>query len=806
MMRKSKLVLAVLAVTMAACTGLTSCGTDVASSGSDPKESGSASQPAEFSAPVVTATPAEIEITQGTPEEEYNLLYGVSVTDEYDTGLTATIESDDNFDVDVIGEYTITYKATNSKGKSGTATRKVKVVQPPASLVLQAEKALDTKWTGGTELKFAHDLFYSLTENKTYETYMKGVFYNSTESTIVLDIPGGGGEAAIVDEHGTVIEGRDGANGYLMNAENPQRVGSTVKNFTYNGAEYSVATATFRYMQIPAKGYAVVVTTGMMGEGFDYDGRSFINKNVIYQYGVSVRLYWEDKPTEYLTNYVDKGPTVTPPSKITLAQGTSLADAKASVLAGITITDDNGTFDPADDIKTGFTPAIVSDGGYNADTEGTYAFTLEVSDAKGNKTTFTRTVEVAGNVTDVTIGDKTISVKDIVIRQNTALAEADYKAVDLVIYTKEYTGEIVDDKYGQAFVVNESTGAIVRIYDGANAKYYDAENDKGSQPTELGLTQSNYISKAFASLTEGETLVIAPRYSLNNNATYTFFLGNRNIGEVMTIGNYMFGSKIITAGAASTTLKVVRDTKVTWTDNMLAVYTFGYTGGFNANGYGEAIVLDTAGKIVRVYDGANGRYRDADNKDGIVDATKCTSAGYLNEGFASLREGETLLVVPNAAPNVARGWATSNLRTIGAQVTISGVVLNDRTVTAGTVSKSFKIMIDTKVAWEDNMIAVYTFGYEGGFNANGYGEAIVLDATGKIVRVYDGANGRYRDADHTEGITDETKCTSAGYLTQAFDSLQEGETLLVIPNSGTNAARKWAIDNLRDVGKQVTIA
>ena len=109
----------------------------------------------------------------------------------------------------------------------------------------------------------------------------------------------------------------------------------------------------------------------------------------------------------------------------------------------------------------------------------------------------------------------------------------------------------------------------------------------------------------------------------------------------------------------------------TTADYAVFIYNYGFSGTLVSNGYGVAAVVDASGKIVRVYDGANGRYRDAENPSGIVDATKCTSAGYVSEAFASLQEGEYMIVFPNdGGENVARAWALNNARTVGAEVTL----------------------------------------------------------------------------------------------------------------------------------------
>ena len=113
---KKKFMFAFLTLAMAACLAVgASCGGGGdSSSGNTPSSSeqdsgGTASpsdsQTGEYSAPIITVTPDKVEIYQG---DEIELLYGVSVSDEYDSDLRATITDDDGFNKDVIGEYTIT--------------------------------------------------------------------------------------------------------------------------------------------------------------------------------------------------------------------------------------------------------------------------------------------------------------------------------------------------------------------------------------------------------------------------------------------------------------------------------------------------------------------------------------------------------------------------------------------------------------------------------------------------------------------------------------------------------------------------
>lgn len=842
-MRHKKLLFTALAFALTLCTatGVAACGNDKPDN-NDPK-------PGEqtFTKPKITIASGmeTLEITQGTPEDEINLLVGITVADDYDSDLKATIADDGGFDANTVGTYTVKYKATNSKGETTEITRTVKVVKAPSALVLKAEKAIDSNWTDGAIMKFSHDLFYTLTADATYEDHKNGVFYNASESSVVLSIAGGGGEAAILTKNGMVIEGRDGANGALMNIDHPQRVGSAAKSFVYDDVEYSVANDTYKYMTIPAGGFAVVVTTGMMGQGFNYDGRSFINKNVIYQYGTSVQLYWEDEPETVLTPYADKAPIVRNCPALTVALGTTEADMRALAVSGISVSDDNGTFDVSDDI-TNLQINIENIGGYNGDQSGEYTVDMNVSDANGNITRFTRKVIVADNVTNVSIGSAKTGIENIVIKQNVTVA--DYTKVDFVIYTKEFTGTVADSAYGQAFVIDDASSKIVRIYDGANAKYYDAENTSGvaGSSLETPLTQQNFITLAFASLGDGETLVIAPRYGMHNNATYTLLLGNRKINETFSVDGYTFGMKTVTAGTAKAQFKVLKNT--TWSNapGVVMVYTKAYQGEIKANGYGIAVVLDADGKLIKTYDAVSGAYMDEAHSaltnpmdNTITDGHRIkfalmegglTTANYVTYAFAHLAEGETLIAFPNDGNNAAdsaRTFANGNLRAgFGTKVVSVGMVaINENNVTIGNDSAT--LAVNVNAAWTNaaGYVNVYSKNYTGTVKGNGYGYAFVVNAaTGKITKIYDAANGYYMDETHSalsgdtnvrqkfaeynteKNFTGEDAVSNANYAAHAFANLAEGEILVAFPNVNkgeADTARTFA-NKHRTIGAKIS--
>lgn len=77
-----------------------------------------------YSSPTITLTYDSAVIAKGA---DYNLLDGVSVTDEYDADIAVTVQSNGGFDKDTVGTYTIVYAATNSHDKTSTEQRTVTV-------------------------------------------------------------------------------------------------------------------------------------------------------------------------------------------------------------------------------------------------------------------------------------------------------------------------------------------------------------------------------------------------------------------------------------------------------------------------------------------------------------------------------------------------------------------------------------------------------------------------------------------------------------------------------------------------------
>lgn len=771
----------------------------------------------EYKAPVISVVPQQITINAG---EEIDLMIGVTATDEIDGTVNVIISDDGDFDKTVIGTYTITYTAKNSHDKTATATRTIIVNKALSALALEVKvnSLGESKWQG-TKINFAHDLYVELTADTTLEKQQSGVFHNETDKPITLNVEGTYGCSAVITANGVVIEGRDGANSKLVNQANPTRAGSNVKVLTVEGKEVSVSSAFAKVMTIPAGGYAIVIQSNYAGTTADTDGRSFMNYNVIGEYGNIVRLLWVDD-NQVITPYVDQAPAVSGNTKLLVQLRQEGFVLETEIVKGIVARDDNGTFETSDD-KNIEEITVVDNGGFDLNKEGVYTVKLRVTDGK-NTTDFTREIEVKADG----FGKVAIGAKEYLVLTDNIAIDKDLTSIGkyaFIVYTSSFNKEIgYNNGYAIAFVVSKF-GKLVRIYDGANAKYWDAANPKGVQDS-TKCTAAGCIKEAMASLTDGEIVIIAPNSTANNAAggSRDFFNNAKTIGADVTFPGLTFeaqkftftvGEKSFTAAEAEYAYNKELANGQAATLKMI-VYTKAFTGSVVVNGYGAAIVIDQYGTLVKVIDGANNGVYDITGKT----ADKVNTGTYAQDAFAALADGQMLIIFPNDGKNAADSARTFGLglRTdgsIGKKVTLTDVTyaeepkeevvitINGKTYTIDTA----KVAINntTKTA-TDFSFYIFTTSFTGTLSfANSYGEAFVIGADNKVVRIYDGANGMYRDAENPTGVGG--KITADSYLTDALASLKANEWLLVAVNDGaSNVERKFLLDN-RTIGAEVAI-
>jgi len=407
-------------------------------------------------------------------------------------------------------------------------------------------------------------------------------------------------------------------------------------------------------------------------------------------------------------------------------------------------------------------------------------------------------------------GDITIAVNDTAAKNNTH---------NFVVYTSNFVGSLgVVNGYGIAFVIKE--GKVVRIYDGANAKYYDADYASGVKD-DAKCTANDYLKQAILSLTAGEWVLCAP-HDGGANVARGFLSSVKVIGAevscnlvdipegtkeavtaVMVNGNYYFngtiGQNVYSAKPG---------------DFDFLVYAYGYAGRVLKNGWSEGFVVDTTtNQVVRIYDGMNGKYFDAEN-NGVAAGEFYNNATLSVDAFKALKPNEVLVLGLNGGANgaIARAFLNSN-RKVGCSLSFIGTEMV-KPATEEVVVKAVSVDGDlyfVKAADVVKNVAtsapfiIYEYGYTGDVLSNAYGVALVIK-DGKVVRAYDGANGKYFDADNTSGVVDSTKLTAQTYLTAAVASLTEGEWVLCAPNGGSanNVSRGFLLDH-RKIGINVEV-
>lgn len=788
-------------------------------------------QPPQPSKAVITVNPETLEVT---PDDEVVLMFGVSATLD---GKEVEVIIADNGGFDPAdmkeGTYTITYKAGTGDAEA-TATRTIIVSAPLSQLALEVRQNYlgEQKWQGNL-LTFKNALYVDLTQDTTLTT-QSGVFHNNSENEITLNVDGAYGCAAVLDKNGVVIEGRDGANSKLVNAENPTRTASSATTIIVDGEEVAVNNAFAKQLKIPAGGYAVVIQNKYASEaGADFDGRGFMNYNVIYAVGNVVRLFWVDSGvTEgLLTPYVNQAPYFSGDSTVYAQMGDKEFKLEEAVKAGLVVKDDNNTFEITDDVT--LEEITLSDnGGFDINKIGSYTVTMTVTDGTLS-TTIARKVEVKDDYITLTVGDKTFRAAPEKYIYNQEVSTSSAAKYSMIVLDKAYTGEFATNGYGCAIVLDQY-GTLLRIYDGANLGLYDKDGKAAAAP----FTVNTYATYAWEQLGEGETLIVFPNDGKTNEAR-TFGLSLRPVngshnycGETCTLTGITFeqkqftftvGEKSFTADANAYAFNDSSVTAKNITSYRMVVYNKDYTGEVSLNGYGCAIVLDQYGTLLCVYDAANGGFYD---KDGKAATISFTTANYATYAWEHLGDGETLIVFPNVGgANEARAFDLS-LRTdgsIGKTCTLTDVNFKDpnekpepvTTVTIKIGDNTFTKEGEITAALNPNATAateydfyIYTTAFSGALGfANGYGEAFVIGADNKIVRIYDGANAKYFDADNPNGIQNAEILTAANYLEKALLSLKQGEYLLVAPNNGgTNLARNFLRDGNRTIGATVEIA
>ena len=142
------------------------------------------------------------------------------------------------------------------------------------------------------------------------------------------------------------------------------------------------------------------------------------------------------------------------------------------------------------------------------------------------------------------------------------------------------------------------------------------------------------------------------------------------------------------------------------------------------------------------------------------------------------------------------------------QLTLSVDGIDNLNVIAGNWLQNTPVHNQSNPRAERYDVIIYDGNYTGTVETNPYGVAIVLDKTGAIIEIYDGANVGYYA---TAGKAAEAHFNSSNFASIAWSELDKanGETLIIFPNEGNgaaNIARAWALSLRNLVGKKLSIA
>lgn len=821
-----------------------------------------------FSAPVITVTPAEMKVTSG---EEINPLFGVSATDEYDADIEVVVSDDDDLDFEnpAVGTYTVTYSATNSKGKTGTATRSYTVEAPNPGLVVEVETDLEeTLWVAsGHEAKkmvFGSEMYYILDDDTVvtteegvdsnskkipanvvyYEYAVTGVFHNTRDDAITLYMQGSGGAAAVIDESGFVVEGRDGMNGRRVTKDSPVRT-SAPSSFAYKGESAPVPAINHAYyLEIPAGGFAIIVnnngTFGTQGDAHA-DGRWWITNNLVAQYGYNAKLYFEDKIDEPLTEYTNHSPVLlnVPPLSVTVNDGTTIEELQDRFGENITYTDDKGSATLKDDVKSGLTVELVGEDSvpaYDNTKEGEYVFTLKITDEEGLSTEFERVVLVEPDVPEVpTIEVNGVrykhATKDILVNPTTVANVDDHYAI---IYTSYFTGVYASDSFGPYFIVG-SDDKVVESYSPTAQMIYRKGAD--GEITETSKANTNVLNGVKVPIGGYVVLCIFSNSADDFNTPMRTEVNSEGhmLGAPVTVYN-LEGVKTavtISGGAEDKIFDgvfVVNQNNDPSVTNVAAyIYDSTFTGEVYQADFGTAIVVNSEGKIQRIFDAYQGNYYyDTDHywvssgpaggsrvgfgTDGVPEAYRsASSSNYCSVAQSTLAKDEWVIIFPNNSTlalnprDFAKDFrADFSKYTVTLNFEIPADPASVQSIKVGTATyMPENVVVNKYNAEPTDGVIIYTYGFEGTVFTDVIpgGIAIVVDkTTNKSVRVYDGPNGKYYDVDNQSGIQNGT-CSQANYAGVAVQSLQENEYVIIFPN----AIQSWANTNARAYGKDIVL-
>lgn len=456
---------------------------------------------------------------------------------------------------------------------------------------------------------------------------------------------------------------------------------------------------------------------------------------------------------------------------------------------------------------------VSDDGGFDNETPGEYTITY-TAELDGKSATATRKITVLEPLSDVALevqidnlvdlnkwDGKVISFKNslyVELTENTTLGKNEDDTYISGIFKNVSDQDVVLSivgTYGSAAIIDKN-GIVIEGRDGANSKFVNAEN-----PDRVG-------SKTTTMVIDGETVKVSDAFAKN----MTIPAG----GYAVVVQTGYAGDGFDYDGRGFIAQNVINKY-----GNMMRIYWV--DSGKELTEYVDQAPVVSGNSEILVPMGDTGFDLDSKVLDGLVISDDNGTFVTDDDVAYTTEEGCTikLEIVDKGEFNVD----VAGLYTITLKVTDGNgnareftrvINVSDVGISAITIGENKMYVSEEKIAINKDLstvgsyaFLVYTSDYTGtiGFS-NGWGVAIVCNEYGEIIRVYDGTTGKYFDSENPFPDGSKPDGLSANYLTMAFDSLQEGETLIVAPNSSDNnvasGSRTFLMGN-RTVGATVSL-
>ena len=446
------------------------------------------------------------------------------------------------------------------------------------------------------------------------------------------------------------------------------------------------------------------------------------------------------------------------------------------LMFGVTVTDEGD-----EEVRL----IISDDNDFDADVEGVYVITYTAINKFGNQATATRTIKV----------NKALSALSLEVQKNllgeskwvgcflnfknseyhSLTASATLEKQSGVFYnasSSEITVTISNSDYAVVAIIT-ANGVVIEGRDGANNKLLNAANPNRGSST-ASLSNINKVADDMKIPAGGYAIVVQ-----NGYAGTTVDSDGRGFMNYNVIGTYGNVVRLLWADSAEVLTPYVDQAPVI-TGHTTQLYASGSDYDLNTK------VLEG----VKATDD-NGTFETSDD---ITVTITITSDGGFDIGTAGKF---TITFEATDGTHTTTAERVVEVTTSAFEVVVNG--------NAYTTVESLVAIDKDLYSLGKNVFVIYTPNYKGGLNwTNGWGEAFVINQYGEVVRIYDGANGKYYDLDNLAGISDSSKCTAQGYLAEAFNSLGAGEYLLVAPNGNGNNTRGFLLSN-RVIGAKVVI-